>query len=265
MNQIFDRKLLRQNQKRAAGQFSQYNFLYQEIADRIIENLQSIEQKFQFCLEIGARNNYLSEQLLLQKNVGQVFLTKLFDDKNFFVQNLKIQKVIADDEQLPFKAKSFDLIVSNLNLQHINLMPQFLLQIKNLLKPRGIFIASFFGEENLPELHEAIFSTENQLYGGVSPRMIPTIDIKTAANLLQKAGFVAPMSSLEQIKVTYSDPLKLLQDLKNMGQSSALLKRSRRFFSKNFLQQFQQNYQQNYQIEGGVRAVFEIITVVGFG
>jgi len=246
MNEIFDRKLLRQNQDRFALELSQHNFLYHEIANRIIENLQSFSRDFENCLEIGARDGYLSGLMAEEKNI----------------KNLE---TIFDEEIFSIKEKNFDLIVSNLNLHHINFIPQFLLQIKNILKPRGMFIASFFAEENLPELHKTIFEVENEIYNGISPRMIPTIDVKTAANLLQKAGFDHPISNLERVEVSYQDPLNLLKDLKMMGQGNIMNKRSRKFFTKTFLQKLLERYRQSHiNTDGSVNATFEIVTIVGF-
>ncbi len=245
MSEIFDRKLLKQNQSRSSQQFSEYNFLYHEIATRIVENLEFYSRDFESCLEIEARDGYLSSLMQQEKNIKNI-------------------QTICDDNLSQFKNESFDLIFSNLNLHHINSVPQFLMQIKNLLKPEGIFIASFFGEENLSQLHKTIFEVENKIYNGISPRMIPTIDVKTAAMLLQKAGFLNPVSTLERVEVEYENPLKLLKDLKMMGQGNIMLKRSRKFFTRGFLQQVLQQYHDSYQTnDGKVAATFEIITIIG--
>lgn len=244
---IFDRKLLRQNRARALKNFAQHNFLFIEVANRIAENVQFLNRNFDSMLELGARDGYLSN-LLNAKN-------KIASDIN----------LIADDEFLPFKAESFDLILSNLNMHHINQMPQFLLQAYQILKPGGVFIASFFGEENLSQLAHVLYESENQLYNGMSPRMPPTIDVKTAANLLAKAGFQNPISDFSKIEVEYSKPLNLLKDLKAMGQGNVLVKRSRRFVTKSFLNKIDQNYRKIYSSENGnVEATFEIVTVTGW-
>ncbi len=239
---LFDRNLLRQNQNRFSGLFSEHNFLFTEVANRIAENVESLNRKFEFVLEIGARNGYLSN--LIKAN--------------------KITK-IDDEEVLDFKKESFDLIVSNLNLHFINTLPQFLLQVKESLKPNGVFIASFFGEENLRELADVLYKTENEIYGGVSPRMPPTIDVKTAAALLSKVGFADPISDFDKIQVDYSNPENLLKDLKIMGQGNIMNKRSRRFFTKKFLKKLLENYSQLYSnADESVKATFEIITVIGW-
>ncbi len=280
MNQLFDRKLLKQNRARASRDYAKHSFLYHEIANGIIENLQSLERDFDSCLEIGARDGYLLREICRVKNVKYAVMTDFVtmdsvgawssrpltcDILNAEGAKTPPLQIIADDESLPFEKESFDLIVSNLNLHHINLMPQFLLQIRNLLKPGGMFIASFFGEENLPQLHKTIFETENEIYNGVSPRMIPTIDVKTAANLLQKAGFINPLSELERVDIEYEDPLNLLKDLKMMGQGNIMNKRSRRFFTRGFLQKVLENYRRDFKIdETYVRATFEVVTMVGW-
>ena len=241
---LFNRELLRQNKVRAQKNFSQHNFLHHEIANRIAENVELLNRDFENILEIGAMDNYLRE-LVLPK-------TKGFE-------------MIDDLEELSLKPESFDLILSNLNFHYINQIPEFLIQIRDALKPGGVFIASFFGEENLSQLAHVLYETENEIYAGVSPRMPPTIDVKTAANLIAKAGFHNPISDFEKIEVNYVNPLNLLKDLKMMGQGNIMNKRSRKFFTKNFLNKISQNYRKMYSnAEGGVVATFEIVTITGF-
>lgn len=247
---IFDRKLLRKRREILDRNFAAHNFLFHEIANNLVEDIADLNQHFEAALEINARDNYLAGQLLEKKLAEKVISSDLVGYES---------NIICDDEFLPFKNQIFDLVISNLNMHHINLMPQFLMQIKSILKPKGVFIASFFGEENLRELHEIVFNTENQLYQGVSPRMIPTIDVKTAAILLQKAGFNEPVSSLQKVKVNYENIVNLLKDLKFMGQGNIINLRSRRFMTKIFLDEIIKNYQEKF----GGAATFEIITVIG--
>ena len=236
---LFDRNLLRLNRERASKNFAQHNFMHHEFANRIAENVEFLNRNFENVLEIGAYDNYLRDLL-----IGK---TKQYD---FHV----------DEEVLSVK-KSYDLILSNLNLHYINQIPQFLLQVKEILNPNGVFIASFFGEENLSQLAHVLYETENEIYNGVSPRMPPTIDVKTAANLLAKAGFQNPISDFAKIEVEYEDPLNLLKDLKMMGQGNILVKRSRKFFTKEFLEKISKNYRKMYP--DGV-ATFEVVTVTGW-
>jgi NADH dehydrogenase [ubiquinone] 1 alpha subcomplex assembly factor 5 len=238
---LFDRKLLEQNKKRHAGVFADHNFLFAEVANRISENVELLNRKFDRVLEIGARDNSLSSLL------GGDF------------------EHHDDAEVLSVEENSFDLIVSNLNLHFINELPQFLIQVRKALKPDGVFIASLFGEENLSELAHILYKSEVEIYDGVSPKMPPTIDVKTAAALLNKAGFSSPISDFEKIEVEYETPMKLLRDLKFMGQGNILTARSKRFFTRGFLNDILQKYQDIYgNSDGSVRATFEIVTIAGW-
>lgn len=245
---LFDRNLLRLNRARYSKGFAQHNFLYNEVANRIAENVGFLNRKFDAILEIGPKDNYLSELVLSDpKQAGVSY------------------NLYEDAEVLPFKPESFDLVLSNLNLHFINEIPQFLMQVKSILKPNGVFIATFFGEENLRELAHVLHESENEIYNGVSPRMPPTIDVKTAAALIQKAGFADPISDFAKIEVEYESPEKLLKDLKFMGQGNIMTKRSRRFFTKKFLNKILENYRKLYATnDGGVKAGFEIITITGW-
>jgi hypothetical protein len=81
---------------------------------------------------------------------------------------------------------------------------------------------------------------------------------------MQKAGFVSPISDFEKIEVNYKNPLTLLKDLKMMGQGNILHQRSRRFFTKNFLNKTSKNYREMYGAPSGkVLATFEIVTIIG--
>ncbi len=243
---LFDRELLHKNRKRVSENFSDHNFLHHEVANRIAENVEFLNREFSSILEIGAMDKYL-QNLLSSFSKSSENLTQFH-----FCEN---------EESLPKTPESFDLILSNLNFHLINEIPQFLIQIKNLLKPNGVFIAGFFGEENLSELAHVLYETENEIYGGISPRMPPTIDVKTAANLLAKTGFQNPISDFAKIEVEYSNPLNLLKDLKMMGQGNILTKRSRRFMTKSFLNKIRENYQKIYP--QGI-ATFEVVTVTGW-
>jgi NADH dehydrogenase [ubiquinone] 1 alpha subcomplex assembly factor 5 len=237
---IFNRNLLFQNQRRFMKNFAAHDFLYNEIAERILENIEALNLEFIDVLEIGGKNNYFENKIKC-KNFAEAL----------------------DDENLDFPAQSFDLIFSNLTFHFINEIPQFLIKVKSLLKPGGIFIASFLGEENLKELRHVLFEVENEVYNAVSPRVAPTIDVKTAAHLLQKAGFLNPISDIEVIKIEYSNPLNLLKDLQMTGQGNIMERRSRKFMTKSFLDKILKKYKELYGDSGKNIASFGVVTIMG--
>lgn len=253
MKNIFNRRQLSVNQKRFSKNFADYNFIHQKIASSMLENIDLLGKKdFTKVLDLGVMGSSFFQDLAQDIMVT----TSLFDNKEC--------DMICDDELLPFEKDSFDLVLSNLNMQFINEIPQFLLQVKEILKPQGVFMASFFAEENLKELNHAMQLSEDEIYGRVSPRMPPTIDVKTAAMLLQKCGFKNAVSNLEKIEVSYQDPMNLLKDIKNMALGNILNQKSSVFFTKKLLERLLENYRKLYQDkDGAVKATFEIVIISG--
>jgi SAM-dependent methyltransferase len=243
---LFDRQLLQKNYKRYQRVVGDYNFLYTEIANIILENIELQNRAFDAIFEINKISNFFQENLRYQS----------FDSCSF--------DEICDEEKINFPHQKYDLIISNSDLHFINNVPQFLAKIKSALKPDGLFIASFYGDENLPELHKAIYQAENEIYGGISARMPPTIDIKSSAQLLAQVGFKNPVADLEKIKIDYENPLKLLRDLKFSGQGNVMLQRSRKFFSKKLLQKLLEKYENFYDKNTqSYPATFSVITISG--
>jgi SAM-dependent methyltransferase len=250
MNEIlFDRKLLINNRKRYSLKSSDYNFLHQKCADKIFEDINSLPNNYNDTLELQAFNDYLCK--LVKTNNNQVNYVRCNDD------------IICDEEYLPFKNESFDMVISNLNLQFINHIPQFLSQVRQILRPDAVVIMSFLGEDNLTELAHTIYLSENELYGGISSRMIPTIDIKTAGQLFVKSGFKNIIADIDKITIEFETVSQLLYNLKYMCLGNILLSRSRKFFSKKLLKKTCENFQKNYGLDNGnIPATFKIITVI---
>lgn len=240
VDRIFNRVLLKQNRVRALENYEDHNFLIHEIANRIIEDIDNLGMEFNSVLEVDAMDGYL-------------------------IDNLKVkQKTICNEDDLNYPDESFDLLVSNLNMHFINDIPKFLVDARRVLKNDGVFIASFFGEENLSELAHVLHLVQNEYYGGVSPIMPPTIDIKTSANLVQKAGFSSPISNFEKIEVMYKDVVSLFKDIKYMGQGNILHEKSKRFFTRGFLDAICKKYFDEYSDSSGkAKATFEVVTIMG--
>lgn len=246
MSQIFDRNLLKLNRKKIFKNYPKHNFLVHEIANRIIENIDNLNVNFENSLEIAAMDGYLSRNLNIKNKIVGDINNEIYE------------------EDLDFSNESFDLVVSNLNMHFVNDVVKFLIDVKRILKKGGYFIASFFGEENLSQLAHCLYLAQNEIYDGVSPIMPPTIDVKTAAMLLQKAGFVEPISDFDKIDVQYSDINNLFLDIKFMGQGNILLNRSRRFFSRRFFDEICKKYLEHYcDSSKKITATFEVVTIIG--
>lgn len=170
----------------------------------------------------------------------------------------------VDDEHLPYPPEHFDLVLSCFCLHGVNHIPQTLFQYHQLLKPNGLLIAHFWGGYSLMELRHAFLLSESAT-NKVAPRVAPAVDVKDAGRLLQQAGFENPVSDVNRLCISYDSPLSLLNDIRAIGESNALINRSRQFITRGLLAQMAQTYQAEFgDSEGRIPATVEIITLTGW-
>ena len=256
---VFDRYRVKHNRERARKEFSKYDFLFSWSQARLSDRLYDINRQFKTALHIGSRVPVCAE-----KHDKIDFMATL-DLTGTFVTPSAAPYIQATEEFLPIKAKSLDLVVSNLNLHSINDLPGALCQIRQSLKDDGLLMASMLGGETLHELRAIMAETEIELLGGVSPRISPFADKPQMGDLLQRAGFSLPVVDSEIVTVTYDNAFKLLHDLRGMGEGNSIIARDKTPLGKQFFMRLAQKYAQRYaESDGRIVASFEVIFLLGW-
>lgn len=260
---IFDRKLVKTRRERSAVAFADFDFLYLEIAERLLDRIKDVKRPFPSALLTGSRGLRLPR--LLADNVGAERLISADLSLASLGRKDGDLKVVLDEEWLPFAPGSLDLVLSCLSFHWINDLPGALLQINHALKPDGLLLAAFFGGGTLKELRSVLLEAELEQSDGAAPRISPFADLADAAQLLQRAGFALPVADLDVIEVSYPDALKLMADLRGMGEANALHDRARRPLSRLTLLRAAEIYQQRFRrADGKVSATFEVIFMTGW-
>jgi SAM-dependent methyltransferase len=178
---------------------------------------------------------------------------------------VKSNTVAADEEALPFRDGSLDLVVSALALHFVNDLPGTLVQIRRALKPDGLFLAAMLGGETLTELRRAFAEAEVELEGGISPRVVPFPDLRDLGALLQRAGFALPVADIERLTVRYATVFALMHDLRRMGATNALIERRRMPLRRATLLRMAEIYGRRFaDPDGRLRATFEIVWLSGW-
>jgi SAM-dependent methyltransferase len=173
--------------------------------------------------------------------------------------------LVADEEALPFRDGSLDLLVSALSLQFVNDLPGTLVQIRRALKPDGLFLAALVGGDTLTELRQAFAAAEAEIEDGISPRVAPFADLRDIGALLQRAGLALPVADADRLTVRYPTPIALMHDLRRMGATNPLAERSRRPLRRKTLRRMLEIYAERFaDRDGRVRATFEIIWLSGW-
>jgi hypothetical protein len=101
--------------------------------------------------------------------------------------------------------------------------------------------------------------------GGISPRLSPTIDLMTASQLLQRAGFTLPVADKERVTLVYPDMVALMHDLRGMGQTNAHRERLRHPTRRRLFSEAGRLYKERYSNAAGhIEATFDILYLHGW-
>lgn len=174
-------------------------------------------------------------------------------------------KVLTDTEVLDLEPEAHDLVVHAMCLHWANDPVGQIVQAARALRPDGLFLAVFFGGQTLAELRAVLAEAEIAVSGGLSPRVLPMGEVRDLGALLQRAGFALPVADVVSRKVTYETPLRLLADLRAMGEANALAERRRSFTPRGVIAQAMARYAQAYgEPDGRVRATFDMVWLTGW-
>ena len=222
-------------------------------------------RSFPLAVDLGARDGAFARALAASPAAARIGTLIEADLSHAMLAGRSGLRVQLDEEALPFAPESLDLVVSVLSLHWVNDLPGALIQIRRALKPDGLFVASILGGQTLTELRQALLTAEVELTGGAGPRIAPFADALDAAGLLQRAGFALPVADIDHVTVRYAHPIKLMADLRAMGETNALAERARRPLSRAVLARACEIYAERFaDPDGRVRATFDIITLTGW-
>ncbi|KAJ6884571.1 hypothetical protein NC652_031542 [Populus alba x Populus x berolinensis] len=207
------------------------------VADNLLDRLEDCKKTFPTALCLGGSSEAVRRLL---RGRGSIEKLIMMDTSNDMVQlckdadaaqqdsnqNIETSFVVGDEEFLPIKESSVDLVISCLGLHWTNDLPGAMIQCKLALKPDGLFLAAILGGETLKELRIACTVAQMEREGGISPRISPLAQVRDAGNLLTRAGFTLPGVDVDEYVVRYSNALELIEHLRAMGETNALLQRN---------------------------------------
>jgi SAM-dependent methyltransferase len=258
---IVDRNLLRARRRRALA-LGPSTFLADRVADDLADRLATVLRTFPCAVALGTPIDGLQSRLAGGGKVGALIATDALVET---VAGRAGLAIAADEEALPFRDGSLDLVVSALALHFVNDLPGTLVQIRRALRPDGLFVAALLGGDTLTELRQAFAAAEAEMDDGISPRVLPFADLRDLGGLLQRAGFALPVTDIERLTVRYASPLALMQDLRRMGATNPLVDRRRRPLRRATLRRMLEIYAARFaDPDQRIRATFEIVFLSGW-
>ncbi|XP_054051670.1 arginine-hydroxylase NDUFAF5, mitochondrial isoform X1 [Rissa tridactyla] len=247
----FDRRLKRKQKNWAALQAepAKCDYLREEVGSRMADRVFDIPRTFPIALDVGSGRGYIAQHL-----------TK----KNTVESEIPTFNVVADEEFLPFKEDTFDLVLSSLSLHWVNDLPRAFREIHRVLKPDGVFIGAMFGGDTLYELRCSLQLAELEREGGFSPHVSPFTAVSDLGHLLSRAGFNTLTVDTDEIQVNYPGLFEVMEDLQGMGESNCSWNRKPLLHRETMLAAAA-IYQEMYgNSDGSVPATFQIYYMIGW-
>ena len=212
---IFDRSLRARRRDRMMAQFADHDFLYRAMLDELLDRLGDVQRDLPEALVIGCPDGSARAAL---EAMGKRVVSA---DPGFAAARAQ-GGVQADEDALPFADESFDLVIACGTLDSVNDLPGALILMRRILRPDGLMLAAFTGAGTLPRLRAALLAGEGDRAG---QHIHPQIDVRSAGDLLSRAGFAMPVADSETLTVRYGDMLRLMHDLRGMGAANVLTSR----------------------------------------
>ncbi|MEJ8475747.1 methyltransferase domain-containing protein [Roseibium algae] len=260
---LFDRSLLKRRRLRALKEAKPgSDFLLETVAEDLADRLAIQSRNFDTAVELGGHTGRITSVLRESGKVETVWRGDLLCSETCDANG---PDFVFDDALPPLREKSLGLVTSALSLHWVNDLPGALVQIRQALKPDGLFLGVLLGGDTLHELRDVLMRAELEVTGGAAPRVSPFADTRDLGSLLQRAGFALPVTDMDRLTVRYSNMFGLMQDLRSMGATSVLEERSRKPLPKSVFLRAAELYAADYaDPDGKIRATFAMISLSGW-
>uniref|UniRef100_H2ZL66 Uncharacterized protein n=1 Tax=Ciona savignyi TaxID=51511 RepID=H2ZL66_CIOSA len=199
-----------------------YEYLKIEAAALVTDRVSDVKKSSPLALDLGCGRGYISQELsefdgidlLFQGDTSQSYLNNPCQPK------LTTHSVNFNEESLPFRTDTFDMVLSSMSLHWVNDLPKCFKEVLRILKPDGCFIGMMIGADSLFELRCSLQLAEVEREGGMAPHISPMIQGHQLANLLYNAGFKLVTLDFDQLVVNYPSMFEVMYDLKGMAENN---------------------------------------------
>jgi len=168
-----------------------------------------------------------------------------------------IRCIEADARRLPLEASSIDLVFSSLMLQWVQPLDEALVEIRRVLRPGGLLLASSFGPLTLQELRAAWAEADEGVH------VNDFVDMHDFGSALQRAGFSEPVLDVDRHVLHYADAATLMRSIKAIGAHNVHAQRRRGLTGRAALQRMNAAYERQRQPQG-LPATWQVVYAVAW-
>lgn len=262
---IFDRnvKRMQRNHIVTDPNYKDCEYIKSEVGWRVADRVFDIKRSFDNVLDLGCQRGYVSKHLDTHavKKVHMFEMSEnLLNAADLPKEGVLYEKKVFDEEDdLPFKDNSLDLVVSSLNLHWVNNLPKLFKETMRCLKPDCAFIGAMFAGDTLFELRVSLQLAELERRGGITSRISPFTSASDLGSLLGNTGYSLLTLDYDEINIAYPSIFELMYDVKAMGESNCTYNRKLNL-NPDLLIAAQSIYQEMYGNEDGtIPATYQIL------
>jgi malonyl-CoA O-methyltransferase len=214
----FDRRALR---------FATASAIVREAGQRLLERLDDIRHEARTVVDLGCGAGAQREALLarfkgatwLGIDLSHAMLEQGSDGVPAMARWLpramqprsRSLRICAGADQLPLGGGSVDCVFSNLMLNWHPAPHQVFTEIARVLREGGLLLFTSLGPDTLRELREACAVALPQA------QPMPFVDLHDLGDMMVAAGFSAPVTDAEAIRLTYGSARQLLAEVRALG------------------------------------------------
>lgn len=217
---LLDSRHVRRHAARAAGSFERHDALQREVQDLLIERLAFYPQSPRRIVDVGAATGRGTALLKKQYPGAEVIaidaaVPMLAAARRHSSWRRPLLRVAGEATALPLADGSVDILHSNLCFHWVDDLAALFGECVRVLRPGGFLVFSTLGPDTLRELRAAWAQVDQGSHVG------RFLDMHDVGDAMLAAGLRDPVLDVEHYTLTYSEPRKVLEELRGLGATHA--------------------------------------------